>query len=106
METRFQRAGSIQAHSSLGAQTPAATNTSQPPMPDSNARRAAPIRMLRLGQVMELTGLRKTTIYELQAAGRFPMRVKITSHSVAWLEDDVQNWLSSRVAENAPLRLK
>jgi predicted DNA-binding transcriptional regulator AlpA len=34
------------------------------------------------------------------------MRVKITSHSVGWLEEDVQNWLSSRVAENAPLLLK
>jgi hypothetical protein len=32
----------------------------------------SPIRMLRLAQVMELTGLRKTTIYELQAAGRLP----------------------------------
>ena len=53
--------------------------------------------MLRLDQVREMTGLGKTKIYELQAAGDFPMRVKITARSVAWVEEDVQAWLALRI---------
>jgi predicted DNA-binding transcriptional regulator AlpA len=61
------------------------------------------IRMLRLAQVREMTGLGKTKIYELQAEGDFPMRVKITEHSVAWIEDEVQAWLARRVEGSTPL---
>ena len=28
------------------------------------------------------------------------MRVKITSHSVAWVEEDVQAWLAARIQSN------
>lgn len=63
----------------------------------------APIRILRLGQVIEVTGLGKTKIYELQAAGHFPMRVQITAHTVGWVEHEVQAWLASRVATRSVL---
>ena len=42
-----------------------------------------PLRMLRLPQVLDVTGLRKTLIYELEAAGDFPARVKLTANTVA-----------------------
>ena len=61
-----------------------------------------PIRMLRLAQVIDATGLGKTTIYELQAEGTFPRRVKITSHSVGWVEAEVQAWLASRINDCGP----
>jgi prophage regulatory protein len=53
--------------------------------------------MLRLPQVIDATGLGKTKIYELQGRGDFPMRIKITAHSVAWVEEEVQAWLAHRV---------
>src|SRR6202035_4094945 len=56
-----------------------------------------PVRLLRLPQVIDATGLGKTTIYELQGRGDFPMRVKITAHSVAWVEEEVQAWLAARI---------
>lgn len=59
--------------------------------------RQGPIRLLRLPQVMEMTGLRKTKIYELHAEGAFPRRVRITAHSVGWVEAEVQAWLARRV---------
>jgi len=59
---------------------------------------SAPIRILRLDQVIEVTGLGKTKIYELQAAGEFPMRVQITANTVGWVEEEVQAWLARRVA--------
>lgn len=62
-----------------------------------------PIRLLRLRQVISMTGLGKTKIYELQAEGDFPMRVKITSHSVGWIEEEVQSWLARRVEASPPV---
>jgi prophage regulatory protein len=64
--------------------------------------RSAPIRILRLAQVIDMTGLGKTKIYELQAQGRFPMSVRITTHSVGWVEQEVQEWLTGRLAERKP----
>lgn len=64
----------------------------------------APIHILRLAQVIERTGLKKTKIYELQSEGQFPMRVKITAHAVGWIEHEVQAWLAGRIAKNDPLR--
>lgn len=69
-----------------------ATSGSLPALP------SAPIRILRLDQVIEATGLGKTKIYELQAAGAFPMRVQITANAVGWVEEEVQAWLARRVA--------
>jgi len=64
--------------------------------------RTAPIRILRLARVIDMTGLGKTKIYELQAQGRFPMSVRITTHSVGWVEHEVQAWLSGRLEERKP----
>lgn len=61
--------------------------------------------MLRLAQVIDVTGLGKTKIYELQAEGDLPMRVKITSHSVAWVEEEIHPGLQS-VLQPAPRRRK
>ncbi len=72
-------------------------------VPYEATSRSAPIRILRLAQVIDMTGLRKTKIYELQAQGRFPMSVRITAHSVGWVEQEVQAWLSGRLAERKPL---
>jgi len=63
----------------------------------------APIRMLRISEVLALTGLSRTKIYELQTQGDFPMRVQLTSRRVAWVEAEVQAWLSARVKSNTPL---
>lgn len=67
------------------------------------ARRNTPIRMLRIAQVLALTGLGKTKIYELQSQGDFPMRVQLTPKRVAWVEAEVQAWLAARIASNTPL---
>jgi len=67
------------------------------------ASSGAPIRILRLDQVIAATGLGKTKIYELQALGEFPMRVQITARTVGWVEEEVQAWLSGRVAARSTL---
>jgi len=52
--------------------------------------------MLRLEAVTSLIGLQKSTLYKLEAEGRFPKRRKLTERSSAWREDEVLAWIESR----------
>jgi prophage regulatory protein len=75
------------------------------PAPAERAR-TRPICLLRLPQVIHRTGLKKTTLYQLQKDGTFPMRIHITSNSVGWIEEEVNTWIAGRVAASKPLRIK
>ena len=55
-----------------------------------------PDRMLRIAQVMELTGLSRSTIYAMVKRGDFPENHPIGSRAVAWREADVLQWLRDR----------
>ena len=54
-------------------------------------------RALRLRQVSELTGLGRWMIYQMQAEGRFPQRIRLGERAVGWLESEVRDWLSTRI---------
>jgi len=54
------------------------------------------VRFLRIGQVIQLTGLSRMTIYRLEIAGKFPRRRQLSGHSVAWLESDIESWAKGR----------
>jgi prophage regulatory protein len=43
-----------------------------------------------------MIGLRRSTIYRMQANGQFPQRVKIGARAVGWIEREVQEWLAHR----------
>lgn len=51
---------------------------------------------LRRRAVEELTGLSRSTIYDLMAKGAFPRPVKLTAKAVAWPESLVTKWLAER----------
>jgi prophage regulatory protein len=55
------------------------------------------LNVLRLPAVCRMTGLRRSTIYRMQASGQFPQRVKIGARAIGWIEREVQEWLASRV---------
>lgn len=77
------------------------TQQSPPTSHNDPAVQRGPLRILRLAQVLDVTGLGKTKIYELQSEGSFPMRIQITDHSVGWVEAEVQAWLAQRIAASA-----
>jgi prophage regulatory protein len=54
------------------------------------------MKLLRMRQVMQATGLSRMTIYRLELAGKFPSRRRLAENSVAWLESDVVQWIDSR----------
>ena len=56
-------------------------------------------KMLRRPIVEDMTGLGRSTIYDLMAKGQFPRPVKLTGRAVAWPESEVAAWLESRKAD-------
>lgn len=53
-------------------------------------------KILRLKQVMERTGLARSTIYALIEAKDFPSQFKLGARTVGWFEGDINGWLRSR----------
>lgn len=52
--------------------------------------------ILRRHQVQSRTGLARSSIYALIAAGRFPAPIRLTSNTVGWLEHEVEQWITQR----------
>ena len=55
--------------------------------------------ILRLPQVILLTGLSRSAIYDMIAKGDFPKQLKLTSRSSGWVEAEVQSWINGRIAD-------
>lgn len=53
---------------------------------------------LRRPAVEEITGLSRSTIYDLMSKGHFPRPIKLTGKAVAWPESMIRDWLSARAA--------
>ncbi|MCW3479545.1 AlpA family transcriptional regulator [Neisseriaceae bacterium JH1-16] len=55
------------------------------------------MKILRLKQVIDVTGLARSTIYKFIAEERFPKPVPLGDRCVGWLESEVQGWILMRV---------
>ena len=53
-------------------------------------------KLLRLQQVVQTTGLAKSTIYKLMAKKQFPKPLKLTTKSVAWASLEIEGWIAQR----------
>ncbi|PSV24152.1 AlpA family transcriptional regulator [Photobacterium kishitanii] len=57
------------------------------------------MRFIRLKEVMHVTGLGRSSIYNYMAEGRFPKTVSLGGRAVAWVESEVGQWIEERLAE-------
>ncbi len=53
-------------------------------------------RTLRREQVLNKTGLSRTSQYNLEKAGDFPRHFMLTPRCAVWFEDEVDVWLDDR----------
>ncbi len=53
-------------------------------------------KVLRFSQVIQKTGLPKSTVYRLISEGKFPRQFKLSERSSGFLESEVDDWLESR----------
>lgn len=56
--------------------------------------------LIRRREVERLTALSRSRIYALMAAGDFPKNIPLGAMSVAWLEIEVREWISNRIADS------
>lgn len=56
---------------------------------------------LRVQSVVRMTGLARSTIYEMMAEERFPKQVRIGSRAVAWRRSDLIEWSNRRGATDS-----
>jgi prophage regulatory protein len=56
------------------------------------------MRFLRLPQVQARVGLSPMTIWRREKARSFPRRVKLGPNSVAWVEEEIDQWCAARAA--------
>lgn len=54
-------------------------------------------RLLRLPDVISLTGLPRSTIYLKVKNKEFPTQINIGSRSVAWIESEVHEWINQSI---------
>ncbi|WPD44464.1 AlpA family transcriptional regulator [Pseudomonas aeruginosa] len=57
------------------------------------------MRIIRLKEVMDLTGLARSTVYKYIAASEFPVPLSLGERCVGWLESEIHDWILARVAE-------
>ena len=57
------------------------------------------MKLIKLKQVMDCTGLARSTVYKFMADGQFPKPVKLGSKMVAWVESEIQEWIKQRMSE-------
>ena len=67
-----------------------------PARPPQAADGASTPLFLRIGVVMRLTGLGRSTIYRLMAEDEFPQPVRLTRRLIAWRRADVDRWSDGR----------
>ena len=58
-------------------------------------------RLLRLPEVLERTALSQSSLYRLIADDDFPRPLKLTLRSVAWVENEVDDWIDCRLQERS-----
>jgi prophage regulatory protein len=66
------------------------------------AAATAPVpRLLRFRTVQERTGLSRSTIWRLEQRGAFPRHRRISTNTVAWVEEEITAWIFSKVGKIA-----
>jgi len=64
------------------------------------------MKIYRLTQVMDCTGLGRSTVYKYIAEGLFPKPIQLGERAVGWLESEVTDWIKARIKERDDSELK
>lgn len=55
------------------------------------------MRIIRLKEVTNSTGLARSTVYKFIAEGTFPKPVPLGDRCVGWVEEEVHDWIMVRI---------
>ncbi|MEZ8658775.1 helix-turn-helix transcriptional regulator [Vibrio cyclitrophicus] len=57
------------------------------------------MRFIRLKEVINMTGLGRSSIYNFMKEGSFPTSVSVGGRGVRWVESEINKWMEARIAE-------
>ncbi|KNC18251.1 helix-turn-helix transcriptional regulator [Pseudomonas sp. RIT-PI-a] len=57
------------------------------------------MRIIRLKEVIDSTGLARSTIYKHIGEGTFPKPVSLGDRCVGWVDSEVHDWILARIEE-------
>ena len=56
-----------------------------------------PNDLIRIKEVMQMTGLSRSSVYVQRNNGDFPSPIQLSSRSVAWVRSDVEAWVLDKI---------
>lgn len=57
------------------------------------------MRIMRLHEVMSVTGLGRSSVYKYMAHGTFPKPVLLGEKAVGWVSTEIEDWVKARITE-------
>lgn len=57
------------------------------------------MRILRLRDVMDKTGLARSTVYKYIEAGTFPKPIDLGGRSVGWVDEEINDWIQEKISQ-------
>jgi prophage regulatory protein len=57
------------------------------------------MKLIRLREVISITGLSRSTIYKKISEEEFPKSVFLGSRAVAWVETEILDWVKEKIEE-------
>ena len=55
------------------------------------------MRLIKIKEVIKMISLSRATIYKYMADDSFPKPVSLGTKAVAWVEDEVENWIVEKI---------
>jgi len=53
--------------------------------------------IMKLQDIIKVTGLSRSTIYKLMSEGDFPKQVSLGYRSVGWVSTEIDDWIIARI---------
>jgi len=63
-----------------------------------------PEKILRLPNVLDRTGLSRSTVYLRVTEGRFPRPVSLGARAVGWIETEIEEWIARQITISREIR--
>ncbi len=57
-------------------------------------------QILRLKDVIAMTGLSRSTIYLRMEQDKFPQQINLGSRAVGWISSEIKEWIEERIKES------
>ncbi|WP_191489728.1 helix-turn-helix transcriptional regulator [Pseudomonas sp. FEN] len=57
------------------------------------------MKIIRLKDVIDSTGLGRSTVYKYISEGTFPKPISLGDRCVGWLEREIHDWILARIEE-------